>query len=191
MNIKFLVFLSFVTYLFTCFILGRNEARMEQRDRALFRSILNFGLLGVISFCIPYDNVPSATNPLHPVLTLTIWVVIADLIFTITHRLLHTRPLYWIHKQHHENRPSYSTSTFDAHPIEFLFGNVATGLVPMLIFKGSEFTQFLWIFGAVINTTIGHHQEGPHLIHHSLLKCNYGQGFYIWDRLFGTYKYKS
>lgn len=191
MNIKFLVFLSFVTYLCTCFILGRNEAKMEQRDRALFRSILNFGLLWVITSCIPYENVPCAIDPLHMVLTLFIWTCIADLIFTSTHRLLHTRYLYWIHKQHHENRPSYSTSSFDAHPIEFLFGNVATGLLPMLIFEGSDFTQFIWIFGAVINTTIGHHKEGPHLIHHSLLKCNYGQGFYIWDRLFGTYKYSK
>ena len=69
-------------------------------------------------------------------------------------------------------------------------GNVATGLVPMLLIPGSNVAQLIWMIGANINTVTGHHVEGPHMEHHKTLKYNYGQGLYLWDKLFGTYKYK-
>ena len=186
MNVKLLVFISHGVYVLTCFVFGFYEPSTAQRKVAFFRSNLNFFLLYCLSSCIPFYNVPVSNKPVLYVLMT--WIVIADLVFTVSHRLLHTKWLYWLHKQHHANNPSYSTSTFDAHVVEYLFGNVATGLVPMLCVPGSHMTQLIWILSANVNTVSGHHLEGPHLLHHKLLNCNYGQGFYVWDRLFGTYR---
>ena len=187
MNVKLLIFISHMTYILTCFFFGRSEEKTDQREVAFYRSNVNFFLLYCLSISIPFHDVPTSESPVLYVLLM--WVLLADAIFTITHRLLHLRGLYWLHKQHHSNNPSFSTSTFDSHFVEYLMGNVATGLVPMLLIPGSNVAQLIWMVGANINTVTGHHVEGPHLVHHKLLKYNYGQGLYLWDKLFGTYKY--
>lgn len=186
MYIIHLISISYVTYIIMCSFLGVYEEITNQRNLAFYRSNLNFFGLYVLSRCIPFDEIPS--TPSNPIITLILWVMVADTIFTITHRLLHTKHLYWIHKQHHQNNPSYSTSTFDSHFIEYLFGNVSTGVIPMLLIGGSDSTQLVWMIGANINTVLGHHMEGPHLTHHKNMKYNYGQGLYLWDKLFKTYK---
>ena len=38
------------------------------------------------------------------------------------------------------------------------------------------------------SSDIGGYDSGVHKKHHELLKYNYGTGFYIMDRLFGSYK---
>ena len=186
MTILSLITLSHAIYLNMCMVYSFVEENTEQRKEAFAHSNLNFFALYVLSRCVPFDELPPGNS--NMILTLAVWVLLADIIFTVTHRLLHTKYLYWIHKKHHQNNPSYTASTYDAHLIEFLFGNVATGLVPMIVFPGSYTTQFIWIASANTNTILGHYKEGPHLTHHKLVKCNYGQGLYMWDRLFGTFK---
>ena len=185
MDIRFLIFISHMTYILTCLYYGLSEEKTDQRGLAYYRSNMNFFILYCLSLCIPFNNIP--TSETHILYVLIIWILIADAIFTFTHMLLHTKYLYWLHKQHHSNNPSFSTSTFDSHIVEYLFGNVSTGLIPMLIVPGSDIAQIIWLVGANINTVAGHHMEGPHMVHHKLLKYNYGQGLYLWDRLLGTY----
>ena len=186
MNVQILIFTSHTTYIFTCLFFGLYEKKTEQRKVAFYRSNLNIFMLYCISMCIPFNDIPTSES--NTIYVLVMWIFLADATFTFTHALLHTKYLYWLHKQHHTNNPSFSTSTFDSHIIEYLFGNVSTGLIPMLLVPGSDITQIIWLIGANINTVAGHHMEGPHMIHHKLLKYNYGQGLYLWDRLFGTYR---
>ncbi len=182
----YLICMSFFEYVILCEIFSNYENNTKQRQVAYIRSIQNLFILFCIICILPFDSIPSSTDNQYTVLF--VWFILADIIFTITHRLLHTKKLYWIHKQHHTNNPSYSTSTFDSHIVEFLFGNVSTGIMPMIIYKGSDTIQTLWITVAILNTVISHTIEGPHLIHHKLLRYNYGQGFYLLDRIFNTYK---
>jgi sterol desaturase/sphingolipid hydroxylase (fatty acid hydroxylase superfamily) len=123
----------------------------------------------------------------HDLLCLALWAVGAELIFSISHYALHSKHLYWIHKQHHENNPTYSTSCLDAHPIEFFTGNVGSIALPMIMYPGSVAMSFFWIIFTTANTCHAHCIEGAHTIHHERFRYNYGQGGYVFDRIMGTF----
>ena len=186
MNVILLVWISHLTYLLSCLYFGQYEEKSEERSLSYYKSNINFLFLHCISCCFPVQDIP--TSDFITSRVFLAWIIIADLFFTCAHRLLHTKTLYWLHKQHHSNHPTFSTSTFDAHILEFFFVNVCTAVLPMLLIPGSNMAQLLWVLFANINTVSGHHLEGPHLVHHKLLKYNYGQGFYFWDKIAGTYK---
>lgn len=178
--------ISFITYMITCEWYWNSEEDTAQKYTAYRRSITNFVLLFMVSiYGIP--DIPEEDAFLLP---LTMWVILSEIFFATTHRLLHTKPLYWIHKQHHENNPSFSTSCLDAHPIEFFVGNILVASLPMYLIRGSANCQMFWAFFATLNTVKAHHDEDVHQIHHRKFKYNYSQGTYILDRWFGTYKYE-
>lgn len=186
MDVKILIFISHMTYILTCLFFSNYEKKTDQRSVAFYRSNCNFFILYCISLYVPYHLPTTKSNAIY---VLIMWIILADVIFTLTHVLLHTKYFYWLHKQHHTNNPTFSTSTFDSHIVEYLLGNVSTGLIPMLLVPGSDNTKIIWLICANVNTIAGHHMDGPHMVHHKLLNYNYGQGFYIWDRIFGTYKH--
>lgn len=172
---------------------GKNDMD-EQRHIAFTRSLANLATMGMISVPLtytghadlPYNNENSLAKD---VLFVVVWGLSTSLIFTVTHRAFHTRFLWPIHKQHHQNNPSYSTSCLDAHPLEFLFGNVLAVGLPLYMFVGSETASLLWIVYVMFNTTQGHAIEGEHMVHHKRFRYNYGaQPLFILDKIFGTYK---
>lgn len=186
MEIHSIIKITYAIFVTMSLLLSKYEKNTLQRNLGFIHSSMNFLALYALSFLFTY-NLPTGDGSIWTVLG---WLVMSDAIFTLTHRTLHTPAFYWIHKQHHLNNSktgTYSTSTFDSHILEFLFGNVATALIPPLILRGTDTMQMVWFVTATINTILSHHQEGPHLIHHRRMKCNYGQGLYLWDRLLGTY----
>ena len=127
-------------------------------------------------------------NDNYFIINFFIWIVLADFIFYITHRLLHTKKLYFLHSLHHSYRYTFGMGAIYAHPIEFIFNNLGSLTLPIIII-GIPYNQLnILLFGSTFITVIishgGYIETQPHLIHH--LKYTYNYGIFITDRIFGT-----
>lgn len=132
-------------------------------------------------------------------------IICEDFFFYWSHRFLHIKQLYpYIHKIHHKFTNTIGISAENAHPIEFLLGNILPTQSGVLILgnKIHLYTNLLWIFIRVIKTTDAHSgydfswspfSKLPffscsdfHNFHHLKYKGNYGSFLTIWDTLCGT-----
>ena len=124
------------------------------------------------------------------------------------HRLQHTMPFLWeLHSYHHSVTDLQASNTFVSHPIDYSLRNV----LPPVILGAVGFDPVAVLFGAGLlatTSTFSHCGAGLHAgwmnqifvtpevhrWHHSAktpkghkYAVNYGVGFAIWDRIFGTY----
>lgn len=113
-----------------------------------------------------------------------------DVVFYITHLLLHSKNLYWIHKKHHEKvNPTFLDTYYD-HWLESPIQGF--GFIVPYAFVAFDPVQSVCAL-AVINArgVLSHDPRGSfitgdhHLIHHQLSNCNYGQ--YWIDYLMDTH----
>lgn len=112
-----------------------------------------------------------------------------DIWFYVSHRLLHTSALYWIHKVHHENRIPTFFDTYHDHWFESPFQSLGF-FAPFLLtgFDPLQVTLALVFINA--RGMLQHDERGAwlvgrhHLNHHLDGRGNYGM---VWiDRLCGT-----
>ena len=139
------------------------------------------------------------------VVQLLVCMVLDDLTFYWSHRLLH-RPWFYkrVHKQHHEYVQPVSISSHYAHPFEFIFGNILPFAMGPLVLSSQMhfFTRICWNLLRLTETCNGHSgYEFPwapyslmpfagsaqyHGYHHTNNLGNYSSFFTLWDSLFGT-----
>lgn len=133
---------------------------------------------------------------------------LANLFFYCFHRLLHTKYLFnRVHYIHHEFIEPVGAATFYAHPIEHLFSNVLSFLIPVILIGVKYWIligllafstiisviahveyEILPLFLTLLSNKISYVSTGSeHLVHHKYFTCNYGFAKYL-DKLFGTYK---
>jgi sterol desaturase/sphingolipid hydroxylase (fatty acid hydroxylase superfamily) len=115
-----------------------------------------------------------------------------DLWFYISHRLLHTRALWWIHAQHHERRTGLRwLDAYHGHWLESTVQPLGF-LLPLVTGQAWNWTTAL-ITAALINARgLARHDERcswipgiiHHLKHHSNPKVNFGEPWL--DVLCGT-----
>jgi len=178
---------------------------------------INFFWAGVIVFTIQWFN----TNEIGlfylieiPFLAkLLLGVVFFDFSSYCFHRMAHKFNWVWrFHRVHHSDTSMDSSTFFRSHPFELMFwfgtsdmlasaifgldlmsnGLYFLILTPMLFFEHANFKYPKWL-----DTTIGIVITTPnlHKVHHDqdlyYTNSNYADLFILWDRIFGTFKYKS
>jgi len=124
------------------------------------------------------------------------------------HRIQHTVPFLWeLHSYHHTVTDLKASNTFVSHPIDYSLRSI----LPAAILSVVGFDPAAILFGAgllITASTLAHCGAGLHAgwlnyifvtpeihrWHHSAIvpeghkfSVNYGLGFILWDRLFGTY----
>ena len=145
-----------------------------------------------IYYPISYENFGLSLGCL-PVLAAT-----GDIYFYVMHRPLHTKLLFKYHKSHHTGKIHVAKS-LDGDCVEHIIGNMGSFLFGILLLQYLGFILNIYIIGvwfgvATINICISHSNhnskldDGSHYLHHKTLRCNYGTGLYLMDRIMGTYK---
>lgn len=143
---------------------------------------------------------------------LIIGVAMIDMVTYWFHRMAHKVPLLWrFHRVHHSDTSMDSSTFFRGHPIEsFLwFGTsniLAAGIfgldlmtlglyflvaTPFFVLEHTNLRFPKWLdhsFGKIFTT------PNLHKIHHEqdqyYTDSNFSDIFILWDKIFGTYKYK-
>ena len=144
-------------------------------------------ILTISSLHIP---LPTSDAYLLPPL---LWYLIAELWFALSHRMMHTPKLFRFHKQHHtDTSPPTATDALNCGLVELFFVNTLTVMLGPLLFPSTYWVTVAWICAAVYNAFWSHSnirgKSDTHSLHHRYYYINFGTGFYILDRLMGTYQ---
>ncbi len=154
--------------------------------RSSFKNQVLYTLPSTILFFnyypIQYDNF------LFSIGYLPILIISSDCYFYISHRPLHTKLLYHLHKHHHTGTVCVSKS-LDANGLEHLFGNLGSFIFGVLLLWYFGFIINIYIIGswvglATINTCISHSNfqccldTGSHLNHQSSIQAQESKNLY-------------
>jgi sterol desaturase/sphingolipid hydroxylase (fatty acid hydroxylase superfamily) len=193
------------------------RARWRHAARNLCLALMNWGLAlaglaALITWSASHDfglfnrlNIPEPAGSLLILLCFDAWMY-------GWHRLNHVVPLLWrFHRVHHSDPTMDVSSGLRFHPGEIILSGLARALVlPVL---GMSITQLLLYETVLLPVVLFHHcnlalprrLDDPirklivtpwmHWVHHSRIReetnSNYGSVLSIWDRLFGSYRFRA
>ena len=145
-------------------------------------------------------------------LKLVLAVAMFDLMSYWFHRIAHLVPILWrFHRVHHSDTSMDASTTFRSHPLELTlwFGTssiIAAGVFGLDLLSLALYflvaTPFFFLehsnlkFPKWLDKTIGLVFTTPniHKVHHEqdqyYTDSNFSDIFILWDRIFGTFKYK-
>lgn len=124
-------------------------------------------------------------------LSFFLYILCYDMWFYASHVILHTHPIYYIHKIHHGSR--YSSLTYRDTSVAHAFENVIQplGIFIPLVFNGKSLYVFIFAFFIVSIRGLMRHDfrcawliGNHHLLHHKYINYNYGE--YWIDTICGT-----
>lgn len=136
----------------------------------------------------------------NTLLSLVLFFVFYDLIYSQCHRFLHLRWVYpYIHKHHHRQKaPSRGNDdAINVHPFEYIMGEYIH-LLAVYIIPCHIIAIFLFIIIGAIFATLNHtrydfvipfvYSVKVHDVHHRMPESNYGQYIVLWDCIFNSYR---
>lgn len=147
-------------------------------------------------------------NPQNTLATFIFGAVWFELAFYFSHRAMHTKRFWWIHKHHHESKVTspFTSTTFGALERLWLWGVTAVGYAAFAMFVPLSFNgvvlflllnysynvvlhsnvEFLppWISQSKLLFWVGFPYY--HSMHHARVSANFGGGVRIYDMIFGT-----
>lgn len=98
-------------------------------------------------------------SPIRLALTVLFCIMVEDLCFYFSHRLLHCKRFYSIiHKIHHEYKVSVGIAAEYAHPVEYILGNILPTVLGVKILRQNIHvtTAFVWFLIRAGETLDGH-----------------------------------
>jgi sterol desaturase/sphingolipid hydroxylase (fatty acid hydroxylase superfamily) len=189
--------LGFIFYLLDLKYLDASSNNWKKYNNAISTSLFNqfFITLPTLYFLNSHikKSIETSTNDTIPIIGMKLFLIIniSNIIFYLLHRLLHYNKAYkYIHSIHHEFVEPVAVAAFYAHPIEHLFANTLSFLIPFIIFGTTYNVMIILIVIGTIQTILAHStyisKSNDHIIHHKKYKYNFGFSGYI-DRIFQTY----
>lgn len=170
----------------------RNLDRFDLYKNLFINMVLTF-LITPLTNCIPtLIMVPDGI--IGYLIRITLATLMADIWLYITHRLLHY-PFYRFHKQHHIYTNPHALAGLYAHPIEFIFSNHLSMIIPLKLISNHSLIMVEAAFVAIdiLYSHVGKDSNHPsakyHNLHHEQQNCNYSFA-YISDIVMGTYREK-
>ena len=119
-----------------------------------------------------------------PLLQILGCILLTDILFYPLHRLLHTRFFFAAHKRHHW-KETLGAGALYCSPLEYTL-TIVPPLLSSYLVSCDELNLLVWTFLSTSNLVLAHAQEGRHKVHHVKFSKNFGAGFMLMDRLFGT-----
>nr|XP_018915402.1 PREDICTED: fatty acid hydroxylase domain-containing protein 2 [Bemisia tabaci] len=126
---------------------------------------------------------------------LSVHILVEEISFYYSHRLLHHRLLYkLIHKKHHEWTAPIAITALYCHPVEHVLSNLLPPFLGVFITGSHVATAYLWFTIAVISTLNAHSgyhwpffpSPEAHDFHHAKFNQCFGV-LGVLDRLHGTH----
>ena len=173
----------------------------------IFATVLTLGFSGaVFSLTARYLQIGFVSS-LSPITVLLIFLVLADLLDYVGHRLSHEiGPLWRLHRYHHGATEMTVANGWRQHPVDLMWYYMAYGVlggilggspaqlyavfVFRLVWTGLQHSELQWSLGPIGKYFLI--SPAAHRIHHSLdpqhYNCNYGTLLPIWDMAFGTFR---
>jgi sterol desaturase/sphingolipid hydroxylase (fatty acid hydroxylase superfamily) len=176
------------------------------------RMVLPIGLAGIALYCQQQQWGLFNYIALPDWASITISLLLLDLLIYWQHRLFHRVPLLWrLHKVHHADVHVDSTTALRFHPLEIIasIGVKALAIILLGVPDSAVILFEILLNGLAIfnhaNIRLSPRLERVvrtvlvtqilHRIHHSQIMCetnsNFGFSIVWWDRLFGTYSAKA
>lgn len=191
--------MSALFYLLDRKYLDKNHVNWINYGTAARNSFLNQLFVGLPTLYFTENYIIAAVNKsledsyIYILFKLILIGTIANILFYLSHRLLHTRFIFTtIHYIHHQFIEPVAVASLHAHPIEHLTANTLAFFIPFFII-GLPYYMMLFMICIGTNMIVLSHVNynipfygNEHKIHHIRFKYNFGIGMYL-DKFFNTY----